>query len=68
MEERKDLGKALSPEREALLLDAIGDQTSPNRFQVLGTFVRVLCLPACAGEITNVTWAQVDFALLNDVS
>ena len=61
LEERKDAGKALSQEEEARLLDAIADQMSLNRSQTLGTFVRVALLTGMrAGEITGLTWGQID--------
>jgi integrase len=61
MEERKDVGKALSTDEEGRLLDAISNQTSPNRSQMLGTFVRVALLTGMrSGEITNLTWGQID--------
>src|SRR5262249_13934956 len=44
LEERKDVGKALSIEEESRLLAAITEQTSPNKSQTLGTFVRVALL------------------------
>jgi integrase len=62
LEERKDVGKALSPDEEERLLDAVRNQTSPNRSQVLGTFVRVALLTGMrSGEITTLTWGQLDF-------
>jgi integrase len=61
LEERKDVGKALSPEEEDRLLDAVINQTSPNKSQTLGTFIRVALLTGMrAGEIAALTWGQVD--------
>lgn len=63
LEERKDAGKALSPEEETRLLNAISGQVSPNRSQTLGTFVRVALLTGMrSGEILGLTWGQVDLA------
>ena len=62
LEERKDVGKALSPEEESRLLEAVVNQTSPNRSQSLGTFLRVALLTGMrAGEIASLNWGQIDF-------
>ena len=63
LEERKDVGKALSPDEERRLLDALDEQTSPNRSQTLSTFVRVALMTGMrATEITTLTWGQIDFS------
>ncbi len=63
LEERKDVGKALSMEDESKLLNAALNQASPNRSQTLATFLRVALLTGMrSGEITSLTWGQVDFA------
>ncbi|HLK64743.1 MAG TPA: site-specific integrase [Bryobacteraceae bacterium] len=57
-EERKDIGKALSPEEERRLLDAVTDK---KRWQVAGTIIRVALLTGMrSGEITGMRWSQVD--------
>ena len=62
LEERKDVGKALSPNEEANLLNALNGNTSPNRSQLLRTFVRLALFTGMrSGEITNLTWKQIDF-------
>jgi len=61
-EERRDVGKALSPEEESRLLAAV-HLTSPNRSRALGTFIRIALLTGMrAGEIAGLTWGQIDFA------
>jgi integrase len=63
LEERKDVGKALSSDEESKLLKAVIEQSSPNRSQTLGTFLRVALLTGMrSGEITGLTWGQVDLA------
>ncbi len=62
LEERKDVGKALSPSEEAALLNALNESISPNRSQLLRTFVRMALLTGMrSGEITGLTWKQIDF-------
>lgn len=59
LEERHDVGKALSPEQETSLLAAADKSRSPN----VRTMVRVSLLTGLrAGELSNLTWGQVDFA------
>jgi integrase len=61
LEERKGVGKALSPEEEERLLKTVTEQTSPNRSQILSTFLRVALLTGMrSGEIKPLTWGQVD--------
>lgn len=63
LEERKEVGRALSPDEERRLLDVLTAQDSPNRSQTLSTFIRVALLTGMrAGEIISLTWGQVDFA------
>ena len=51
-EERKDVGKALSPEEEHRLLDSLASDNSPNRSQTLSTVVRIALLTGVRiGEI-----------------
>lgn len=57
LEERKDAGRALSPEEEGRLLEAI----PTLRSVLVGTFVRVALMTGMrSGEIISLTWAQVD--------
>src|SRR5262249_28390631 len=60
LEERKDVGKALSPEEEKRVLDAAD---SNKRWQLLATIVRIALLTGMrSGEITGLTWGRVDFS------
>ena len=57
-EERKDVGRALSPEEESRLLAAAECSRSP----IMRTLIRVALLTGMrSGEITALTWGQVDF-------
>lgn len=59
-EERKDVGKALSPEEEKRLLTAAGQK---KRWRTAATIIRALLLTGMrSGELTGATWGQVDFA------
>lgn len=59
LEERRDVGKALSPEQEKRLLAAADSSRSPN----VRTMVRVSLLTGLrAGELANLTWGRVDFS------
>ena len=63
LEERKDVGKALSTEEDSQLLDAVGGQTSPDQSQTLGAFIRLASLTGMrSGEIACLTWGQKDLA------
>jgi integrase len=57
-EERKDVGKALSVEEENRLLDSAA---SKKRWKVADSIIRVALLTGMrSGEITGLTWGQVD--------
>lgn len=59
LEERKDTGRALSYDEEQAILEAAGRSKSPT----VVTFLRVLLLTAMrCGELSGMTWRQVDFA------
>lgn len=58
-EERKDVGKALSPEEEKRLLEAAGKK---KRWQLAAVIIRALLLTGMrSGELTGAAWGQVDF-------
>lgn len=62
LEERKEVGRALSPDEERRLLEACGGQDSPNRSKTLATFVRTALMTGMrAGEIAAMQWGRVDF-------
>jgi integrase len=57
LEERKDIGQALSPNAQRALLDGLQDLHSPH----LKTLIPVLLLTGMrAGEGISLTWGQVD--------
>lgn len=59
LEERKEVGRALSPDEEKRLLEAADKNRSAN----VRTMVRVSLLTGFrAGELSAMTWGQVDFA------
>ncbi len=59
LEERKDVGKALSNEEEKRLLETAGKK---KRWQLAATMIRIALLTGMrSGEITGLTWGQVDF-------
>jgi len=58
LEERSDVGKALSPDQESRLLEA----ATGERRRMISLFVRIaLSTGMRSGEITALTWGQVDF-------
>ena len=59
LEERKDVGRALSPQEERRLLDAAGKK---KRWEHAAVIIRALLLTGMrSGELTGATWGQVDF-------
>jgi integrase len=57
LEERKDVGRALSPKEQANLLDALKDRRTPH----LGTLIPLLLLTGMrAGEALSLAWGRVD--------
>ena len=58
-EERKDIGRALSPEEEARLLKSAGKK---GRWHTAAVIIRALLLTGMrSGELTGAAWGQVDF-------
>jgi integrase len=58
MEERQDIGQALSPEQERHLLDTAA---SSKRWRMGATIIRGLLLTGMrSGEFTSLSWGQVD--------
>jgi integrase len=61
LEERKDVGHALTTEEEQRLLHAAAEDQSPNRNPMLYTFLRVaLATGMRSGEIISLRWGQAD--------
>jgi integrase len=57
MEERKDVGRALSPEEQRRLLEGLADRRTPH----LPSLIPMLLLTGMrAGEALSLTWGQVD--------
>ena len=58
MEERQDIGQALSPEQERRLLETA---TGNKRWRMGATIIRGLLLTGMrSGELTSLSWGQVD--------
>ncbi len=57
LEERKDVGRALSADEQKALLDGLKNRRTPH----LGTIVPLLLLTGMrAGEALSLTWRQID--------
>lgn len=57
LEERKDVGRALSPKEQKALLDGLKDRRTPH----LPTYIPLLLLTGMrASEALSLTWAQID--------
>lgn len=57
LEERKDVGRAITQDEERRLLAAAGE----SRLPLIASFIRIaLTTGMRAGEITSLTWGQVD--------
>jgi len=58
LEERKDIGRALSPDEERAILA----EAAKNRSPMIQTFIRIALLTGLrCGEIIGMKWEQVDF-------
>jgi integrase len=61
LEERKDVGKALSDAEQGRLLDVAAE----NRSRLIAPFIKIALLTGMrSGEIVSLTWGQVDFGKL----
>jgi integrase len=61
LEERKDVGRALSTDEEERLLAAASGNDSPNRNRMLYTILRVaLSTGMRIGEVLSLRWSQID--------
>jgi integrase len=54
------VGRALSPEEQRRLLEAVDTQTHPNRSRTLGTFVRLALLTGMrSGKVQSLQWERL---------